>query len=265
MGGGGRPLNVYAIPTPADLAPGAYDVRLLVYDADTLDPLEPLDAGWQPGGAGSLGWHNYDWGSAMSELEKAPLPSPPQIGRGRISGCGDRPSSTGGGWEGVVVPPHPGHVLLAGVLYSVYTFTNAGRFHIIDEVSIYGVTESVARRGSVDTNAIAWTQWVNSPGEVLGAFGPDGDVYSKKGPGPAFAAWRAYGVTWAGRALGLKWGLLQGVLLWNGFLTALTAVLLWLTVLRLGYRDRTGMILGLLFGLGTIAWPYANHLFSANR
>ncbi len=154
-----------------------------------------------------------------------------------------------------------GMVLLAGLLYSVYTFTNAGRFHIIDEVSIYGVTESVARRGRVDTNAIAWTQWVNSPGEVLGAFGPDGDVYSKKGPGPAFANLRAYGITWAGRALGLEWGLLQGALLWNGFLTALTAVLLWLTVLRLGYGDRTGMILGLLFGLGTIAWPYANHLF----
>ncbi len=154
-----------------------------------------------------------------------------------------------------------GMILLAGLLYSVYTFTNAGRFHIIDEVSIYGVTESVARRGTVDTNAIAWTQWVNSPGEVLGAFGPDGDVYSKKGPAPAFAAVRAYGITWLGRKLGLNWGLLQGTLLWNGFLTALTAVLLWLTALRLGYRDRTGMILGLLFGLGTIAWPYANHLF----
>lgn len=34
-----RPLNVYAIPTPGELAPGAYDVRLLVYDADTFGPL----------------------------------------------------------------------------------------------------------------------------------------------------------------------------------------------------------------------------------
>ncbi len=45
-----RPLNVYAIPTPGDLAPGAYDVRLLVYDADTLDPLELLDAAGNPAG-----------------------------------------------------------------------------------------------------------------------------------------------------------------------------------------------------------------------
>ncbi|MBP7962466.1 MAG: phospholipid carrier-dependent glycosyltransferase [Caldilineaceae bacterium] len=199
----------------------------------------------------------------MSESQKTPLPSPPQIGEGADLGARRSGSSPTLGEAGRGLWSHRilGMLLLAGLLYSVYTFTNAGRFHIIDEVSLYGVTESVARRGTVDTNAIAWTQWVNSPGEVLGAFGPDGDVFSKKGPGPAFAALRAYGVTWAGRALGLKWGLLQGVLLWNGFLTALTAVLLWLTVLRLGYRDRTGMIMGLLFGLGTIAWPYANHLF----
>jgi hypothetical protein len=31
--------------------------------------------------------------------------------------------------------------------------------------------------------------------------------------------------------------------------------------LRLGYRDRTGMGLGLLFGLATIAWPYAKQFF----
>ena len=45
-----RPLNVYAISTPDDLTPGAYDVRLLAYDADTLDPLELLDAAGNPAG-----------------------------------------------------------------------------------------------------------------------------------------------------------------------------------------------------------------------
>ena len=37
--------------------------------------------------------------------------------------------------------------------------------------------------------------------------------------------------------------------------------MLWLTAVRLGYRDRTGMVLGLLFGLATIAWPYAKQFF----
>jgi hypothetical protein len=41
---GDQPLNVYSLPLPADLAPGSYTLGLLVYDADTLEPLTLLDA-----------------------------------------------------------------------------------------------------------------------------------------------------------------------------------------------------------------------------
>jgi hypothetical protein len=154
-----------------------------------------------------------------------------------------------------------GIFILIVLLYCVYVFTNSGRTHIVDEVSLFAVTESLGLRGEVDTNAIAWTQWVNSPGEVLGAFGSDGEVYSKKGPGPAFLAVPWYLLLRMVVMFNIHIGLLQGALLWNGFVTALTAGLLWLTAARLGYGDRTGMWLGLLFGLCTIAWPYANQFF----
>jgi hypothetical protein len=151
--------------------------------------------------------------------------------------------------------------VLAALLIIVYTLTNAGKFHIVDEVSLFALTESVALRGAMDTNAIAWTQWVNSPGEVLGAFGPDGQVFSKKGPAPALLAVPWYVLLrWLASA-NVQIGLLQGALLWNGIVTAWTALLLWQVALRLGYDDRTGVILGLLYGLCTIAWPYANHFF----
>ncbi|MBI1295909.1 hypothetical protein GC175_13225 [bacterium] len=39
-----RPLNVYLLLLSADLPPGAYTLKVLVYDADTLEPLEVLDA-----------------------------------------------------------------------------------------------------------------------------------------------------------------------------------------------------------------------------
>ena len=65
---------------------------------------------------------------------------------------------------------------LVALLTIIYVLSSAGRFHIVDEVSMFAVTESVALRRDMDTNAIAWTQWVNSPGEVLGAFGEDGQV-----------------------------------------------------------------------------------------
>lgn len=154
-----------------------------------------------------------------------------------------------------------GLLLLVALLWSVYVLTSAGKFHIVDEVSLFAVTESLATRGSVDTNAIAWTQWVNSPGEVLGAFGPSGEVYSKKGPAPAVLAVPWYLLLQTLAHFEIAIGLVQGVLLWNGFLTAVTAGLLCLTVVRLGYSDRTGIVTALLFGLGTIAWPYANHFF----
>ncbi len=98
----------------------------------------------------------------------------------------------------------------------------------------------------MNTNAIAWTQWVNSPGEVLGEFGPEGDVYSKKGPAPAVLAVLWYFVLYMLAQADVGLGLLQGTLLWNGFVTALTAVLLWHTALQFGYDDRAGAGLALL-------------------
>jgi len=154
-----------------------------------------------------------------------------------------------------------GLLVLVALLCSIYVLTSAGKFHIVDEVSLFAVTESLATRGNVDTNAIAWTQWVNSPGEVLGAFASDGEVYSKKGPAPAVLAVPWYLLLQALAHFNIEIGLVQGTLLWNGLITAFTAGLLWLTVVRLGYGDRTGIVIALLFGLCTIAWPYANHFF----
>jgi len=154
-----------------------------------------------------------------------------------------------------------GVAVLVALLFSIYLLTSAGKFHIVDEVSLFAVTESLALHGTMDTNAIAWTQWVNSPGEVLGAFGQAGEVYSKKGPAPAFLAVPWYLLLLAITRLNIGIGLLQGTLLWNGVITGVTAALLWLTARRLHYSDHVGIGLALLYGLGTIAWPYANQFF----
>ena len=45
-----KPLNVYLLDVPDDLAPGPYTVGLLVYDGESLDPLELLDAAGNPAG-----------------------------------------------------------------------------------------------------------------------------------------------------------------------------------------------------------------------
>ncbi|HXF64469.1 MAG TPA: glycosyltransferase family 39 protein [Caldilineaceae bacterium] len=45
-----RPFNVYLLEPPDDLPPGEYSIGLLVYDADTLEPLGLVDAAGNPAG-----------------------------------------------------------------------------------------------------------------------------------------------------------------------------------------------------------------------
>ncbi|NOZ72824.1 MAG: hypothetical protein GXP38_13095, partial [Chloroflexi bacterium] len=146
---------------------------------------------------------------------------------------------------------------LAIFLFVLYLITGAGAFHIIDEVSLYSATENLARRGAWNTDQIAWSQWVNSPAEVLGDWGHNGHVYSKKGPAPilAFLPLRYL----AGFIPGV--GLLQVTFLSNALITILTALFLWAIVRRLGYDEGLAAAAALIFGVGTLAWPYATHLF----
>ena len=59
-----QPLNVYLLYLPPDLPPGDYTVRVLVYDADTLAPIDLLDAAGNPAGQeatlGSVGVMNQE-------------------------------------------------------------------------------------------------------------------------------------------------------------------------------------------------------------
>jgi hypothetical protein len=47
---GDAPLNVYLLAPESPLAPGTYPVRLLVYDAETLEALTVLDQAGNPAG-----------------------------------------------------------------------------------------------------------------------------------------------------------------------------------------------------------------------
>ncbi len=46
-----QPLNVYLLDLPPDLPAGDYTLRVLVYDADTLAPIDVLDAAGNPAGS----------------------------------------------------------------------------------------------------------------------------------------------------------------------------------------------------------------------
>ena len=143
-------------------------------------------------------------------------------------------------------------------LLAIYLLTYRGGFHSVDEVSIFAVTESLVKFGRFNTDQIAWTQWTTSQAEAQGFFGRDGHVYSKKGLALSLAQAPLY---WLALYLpGI--GMLQTVSLLNSFITAATALLIFMVGQRLGFSNLTAAIVSLIFGLATIAFVYAKYLFS---
>jgi hypothetical protein len=143
-------------------------------------------------------------------------------------------------------------VALFLLLCAVYLLTFSGELHSSDGQAMFSVAESLVRRGHYDINQIRWM------GLQQGTFGPDGELYCRKGVGTSLLAvplaWLGLVVPW--------WGVVQTAMLLNVLVTALTGALIFLYVRRLGYGQNTAVVTSLVFGLGTMAWPYAKYFFS---
>ena len=158
----------------------------------------------------------------------------------------DRPPGARTGKEGGLA------IALFALLFSVYLLTFGGVYHASDEMSMLAVTDSLARRGAWDIELLRWM------GEQQGSFGPDGHLYGRKGLGTTLAALPHY---WL--ALQVEsWGNVQTAMLTNGVVTALTGVLVYLLLRRLRFGRGVSLGTALVFGLATMAWPYARFLFS---
>lgn len=143
-------------------------------------------------------------------------------------------------------------------LFACYLLIYRGGFHSVDEVSMFAVTESLVKFGRFNTDQIAWTQWTTTQAEAQGFFGRGGHVYSKKGLALSLVQAPLYWLAWQLPGLGM----LQTVSILNAILTAATAMLLFLFVVRLGFSPGVGLVVALGYGLATIAFVYAKYLFS---
>ncbi len=137
-------------------------------------------------------------------------------------------------------------------LLTIYLLTYSGDIHSSDGLSMLSVTESLVKRGDYDTNQILWM------GLQQGTFGRDGELYSRKGIGTSLVA---LPLAWWGLIIPF-WGFVQTTLLLNVAVTALSGLLVFLYLRRLGYSWEVGLLVALLFGLGTMAWPYSKYFFS---
>lgn len=142
--------------------------------------------------------------------------------------------------------------LIFGFLLACYLFTYTGVIQSSDGLSMFAVAESMVRRGELDTNQLIWM------GVQQGDFGANGDLFSRKGVGMALLA---YPLVWLARVWSIV-GLVQAALLLNPILTAWTGALLYRTARRLDWPRNTAIATALIFGLGTLAWPYTQTFFS---
>jgi len=137
-------------------------------------------------------------------------------------------------------------------LLSIYLLTYSGEFHSSDGQAMFAVTESLVRRGDYDINQILWM------GQQQGTYGLDGELYCRKGIATSLLS---LPLAWMGLVAPF-WGMVHTTLLFNALVTALTGLLVYLYVNRLGYPASASLVLSLVFGLATLAWPYAKYFFS---
>ncbi|MBN1658636.1 MAG: phospholipid carrier-dependent glycosyltransferase [Anaerolineae bacterium] len=141
---------------------------------------------------------------------------------------------------------------LCALLYAIYLATFSGTYHSSDEKAMLVATDSLARRGAWDVELLRWM------GQQQGSFGPDGHLYSRKGIGMTLAALPPYWIALQFERLGN----VQAGMLTNALVTALTALLVFLSLRRLHFGQGVATLTTLAFGLGTMAWPYARYFFS---
>lgn len=149
---------------------------------------------------------------------------------------------------------------ISALLFAVYLLSYSGQIHAVDEAYMLAVTESFGK-GRLDVNQIAFLQWGSGRLDDLSRVGtlvPSGDVFCKKGIGVSLLAlpllWSSSVFPWVGAV--------HATLLTNAILTALTGGILFTYLLSLGFSLRTSLACSLVFGLGTLAWPYARWFFS---
>ncbi len=139
-----------------------------------------------------------------------------------------------------------------------YVLTMSGHTYSSDEETLLAVAESLVESGS----------FALEPDFLMnyGPSGEDGQRYSRYGPAtsllivPFLLLGQAVAVMVPPFAEGLTVRLF--VMLLPPLITASTALLLYAWLRALAYSQRVSLVVGLLYGLTSLAWPYSRSLFS---
>ena len=141
------------------------------------------------------------------------------------------------------------------LLLTIYVFSAGGHLYSVDELFYYSTTQALAEKWSMNiAYAIPLFHQLGFLREV-----PENVsvYYSSYGPLHAALAVPLYLV---GAQLGVEpWRIVD--LFYSPMVTAASAWLVYLISRRLDASQRVAVLLSLLYGLATVAWPYAKFFF----
>lgn len=135
--------------------------------------------------------------------------------------------------------------IIVGSLISIYTLTYSGGFRVDDEHIVGARAQSLALWGALEDPQVFGNMRVQS----LRVYG---DQATQIEPLQSIIGAGLYKF---GRSLGI--GGAQSYLLQNLYLTALTAGMIYLAAVLLRMSQTAGALSAMLYGLGSMAWPYA--------
>ena len=150
------------------------------------------------------------------------------------------------------------NIMWAVVLFllAVYLLSTALRFHSIDELAVFGVTRSLFGHGGIGTDILYWRVAELGKGTVV-IPGADGHYYSIKDVLPSLLG---LPLIWLARTFHAS--PVRAVTLVSPLVTALTGGLLYRLMRWWRYRRPVALLVALLFGVATLAWPYAETFFT---
>ena len=132
--------------------------------------------------------------------------------------------------------------------FMIYILTSSGSVHVtVDGTVRYVVTKNIVDSGNVSIP--------EDLGRYMGTMGSNGKYYSWYGIGQSALMVPLYVI---GKAVANPEFMVS---LFNPLLTSITCVVIFLFCLTLGYSSRTSVIVTLMYGLGTIAWPQSKGPF----
>ncbi|MFA9403776.1 MAG: ArnT family glycosyltransferase [Anaerolineales bacterium] len=144
-------------------------------------------------------------------------------------------------------------VLIFTALISIYAITYSGIPRVEDEQLIAARAQSLIRWNELTFPQLYGNDRIRHLAIVALE---EADFNAAVEPGGSLTA---AAFTWISGSLGA--GGTQGALVSNLYITALTAVALYLLVLSMDFKLSTAVVCALIFGIGTMVWPYSKTLF----